>query len=95
VVTPRPLVQAGDRIKVESGAYLTGVPGRYLLREGTLSGTVTEVPNGDRPVSGNWVEIVIVDDRDGQRVPAIVQDHYLPGFVPRQSGLRSLADPTW
>lgn len=95
MVTARPLLIVGDRVEVDSGAYLTGEPGRYYLREGRLTGTVTEVPNGDRPVSGNWVAIVIVDDRDGERLPAIVQDRYLPGFVPRRSGLPDLADPTW
>ncbi|MEV4630214.1 hypothetical protein AB0J90_28540 [Micromonospora sp. NPDC049523] len=92
-MTARPLVQVGDRVDIGSGAYLTGEPGRYFLREGSLTGTVTEVPNGDTPVSGNWVAVVVTDDRDGQSVPAIAQDRYLPGFVPRKSGLPDLADP--
>jgi hypothetical protein len=94
-MTARPLVEVGDRIEVGSGGYLVGVPGNYELRRGAFIGDVVTIPNGFTPVKGNWIALVATDARDLRDIPLVVQDHYLPGFVPRESGLPDMADPRW
>jgi hypothetical protein len=88
-------VQPGDEVRAGSGGYLIGTMGNFEVSPHGFIGTVVSLPNGLTPIRGNWIALVATDSRTGEDVPLAVQDHYLPGFVPRVGGLPDMTDPRW